>query len=170
MSVITTYEATGDTWKSIPLSGGKVAIVDESDFERISQWKWYASKSGYAVRNSSRRDGPRHAIFMHRVLVDAVKSDGLEVDHINGNKLDNRKSNLRLATHAQNLRNQKTRRTTKTGFRGVDFRPNRGKYRARVAVDGKNMHIGTFSTAIEAHAAYSKVAVQVHGAFANTGG
>lgn len=94
--------------KEIPLTQGKVALVDDEDFELLNQLNWYAykNKTGnyYAVRNYSAEKGKRKIILMHREIMDAPK--GIQVDHRNGDGLYNQKENLRLATHQQNSFNQ----------------------------------------------------------------
>src|SRR5262245_54770890 len=107
----------------VPLTQGKVALIDDEDAPRILTHKWTLSfdrkrrrKVFYAVRYVRNEDGSRMSIGMHREIMNAP--DHLEVDHINGDGLDNRKANLRLATRAQNLRNTH-RPKGKAGYRGI---------------------------------------------------
>lgn len=102
--------------KKIKLTQGKHAIVDDEDFERLSQYKWYYHHEGYAVRNS-KENMRRRLISMHRIINNTP--DGKVTDHINGDKLDNRKSNLRSCTHAENARNSKLRSDSSSGMKGV---------------------------------------------------
>src|SRR5687768_11145590 len=90
--------------KQISLTQGKFATVDDADFDHLNQWKWHFSHYGYARRTTSSRFGRQKFIFMHREIMQAP--DGMDVDHINCNKLDNRRQNLRLCTRADNLRNR----------------------------------------------------------------
>lgn len=157
--------------KTIPLSKGMNAIVDDEDFDRLSSFRWQAHKhhSGafYATRSSSRAGGKRkHFIQMHRFIVGSP--DSLHVDHINGNPLDNRRSNLRSATNSENIRNAKIPCTNTSGFKGVVFEPPRHCYRAIITVDGRKKHLGRFKTAREAGAAYDAAARLYFGDFART--
>ena len=122
----------------IQLTRNKVAIVDDDDYESLSQNKWYCSKTGYAVRTN-------RSIRMHRVVMNAP--EGLEIDHINGNRLDNRKSNLRICDHRQNTRN----RTTAKGY---SFLKDRNQWQARVQRNGKNIFLGNYNEESDARKAY----------------
>lgn len=153
--------------REIPLTQGKFAIVDDSDYEELMRWKW-CYRSGYALRSEHvcMRDGKQiqKTILMHRVI--NKTPEALETDHINGNTLDNRKSNLRNATHAQNLRNQRQRNRNKSGFKGVSFEKRRSLWRAVISFEGKYMHIGYYETARAASDAYKKAAAEYFGEFA----
>lgn len=110
-------------------------------------------------------DGKRQKrIYMHRQILNP--GQGLEVDHINGNKLDNRRCNLRPATHSQNGMNRGARRGTSTGLKGVCFSKQKGKFHAVIHAGRKKNHIGFFLTAEAAKAAYDKAAIEKHGEFA----
>jgi hypothetical protein len=138
--------------KEIKLTKGQVTIVDDDDYEELSKYKWYFD-GFYAVRYE---DGK--LIFMHRQIVNAPK--GLVVDHINRNKLDNRKSNLRLCTHRQNAVNSKHRNNS--GYKGVYYDRCLKKYVARIG----RKHLGTFATVEEAAKVYDEHAKQLYGEFA----
>ncbi len=148
---------------AIPLTKGKVAIVDEADAEMLSQYRWCYLNVGYAARHE-RIDGKDRTILMHRFLL-CASSDQL-VDHINGNGLDNRRVNIRLCTKADNQRNQRRNNKNTTGYKGVSFDKARGKYSASIQVFGTQIHLGRFSTAEEASMAYEDAARQHHGEFA----
>jgi hypothetical protein len=90
------------------------------------------------------------------------------LDHINGDKLDNRIANLRLSTNAENSRNRPATRRNSTGYKGVYLDSYTGRWKAQINVDGKNRNLGRFDTPEEAHAAYREAAEQWHGAFART--
>jgi len=122
--------------KKIPLSQGKFALVDDDDFEWLSQYKWYFH-DGYAERNQKPR-------FMSRLILDAPAF--MQVDHKNGNPLDNRRENLRLATPAENCRNRKQQSNNTTGERGVYWHKQLGKWAVRVRRDGKLVNGGIFKT------------------------
>lgn len=97
----------------IKLTRGKYALVDKDDFEKVNQCSWNCLKIGYAQKNSGNK------VYMHRFIMNAPK--GTYVDHINGNKLDNRKSNLRLCTQSQNMANSGKKITNTSGFKGVSY-------------------------------------------------
>lgn len=148
--------------KNIPLTQGKFTVVDDVDFETFSKFKWFFHK-GYALRNSKPdKDGARTIIRLHREILSAP--NGLSIDHINGNSLDNRKVNLRFCTHAENLCNRKVSSASKTGVKGVQLRANR--FIARIGKNGKRIHLGSFKTMDEAISAYEISAIKTHGEFA----
>jgi hypothetical protein len=151
--------------REIPLSRGQVAIVDDADFEWLTKWKWQAHPVGrnrfYAVRSTSIR-GRTINMRMHRLIMDAPQ--GMQVDHINHDRLDNRRENLRLCTVGENTRNR--RNFSPHGFKGVY--PNvSGSWRATIGYELRRFYLGTFATAAEAARAYDRAAVKLHGEFAN---
>jgi hypothetical protein len=105
--------------KFIQLTQGKQAIVDDEDFELLSQFKWYAMKSGHNVY-AARGGGKRRMELLHRLIL-GVTDSKIEVDHINGDGLDNRRSNLRVATHADNQHNPGTPTNNTSGYKGVHW-------------------------------------------------
>lgn len=153
--------------KQIPLSQGKIALVDDEDFERLSQFKWFAHQSRntfYAERQIRICVGKQKAIKMHHAILGCDSSQ--KVDHRDGNGLNNTRENLRLATHLENVRNQKLCRDSTTGFKGVTFNKTRKKFQARIGIEGFKQSLGYYATAEEAHAAYCKAAQKHFGAFA----
>lgn len=142
----------------IPLTQGLAALVDETDADRVrSVGKWFAQRSRntfYAARTGG--------VLLHRVLCPTWPL----VDHINGNGLDNRRANLRQATHAENMRNRAMHRNNTTGLRGVSLEPSRGQYRACIKVDGRTRHLGRFAEAEAAGRAYDAAAREFFGEFA----
>jgi AP2 domain. len=153
----------------IPLTQGHVALIDDEDYELVSQYKWCARwspgmRSYYAVTNIRKPDGKRIHLQMHRLITNAQK--GEVVDHINHNTLDNRKSELRLCTHSQNLHNQGRNSKNTSGYKGVHWYKRYKKWQAQIKLNGKKIHLGYFSTPEEAHAAYCKAALELHGEFA----
>lgn len=154
--------------KEIALTKGKVAIVDDEDYELLSPWQWrartwWASRTSYAYRYVSRGDGTFQKLLMHRAILDAPPE--MQVDHIDGNGLNNTRSNLRLATHTQNQANASRRRDNQSGFKGVRRIRDSG-WQARICVNGKQQHVGFFQTAEEAARAYDKAARDLRGQFA----
>lgn len=151
----------------IPLTKGKSAIIDSEDYKRISRFHWCISTSSkyeYAIRNVY-KNGKRIAIVrMHRVIFNVP--DGLMVDHINGNTLDNRKKNLRIATRSENMWNRRKTKLNKTGYKGVRMKEKSKKYEATIAVNKKWLHLGYFNTPQEAARAYNSAAQKYHGQFA----
>lgn len=165
--------------KTIPLTQGKVALVDDDDYEKVNQFKWYAHLGGngrwYATRQvmlrsraEARATGlPRHTTQqMHRFIMDLDFGNPQEVDHIDRvNTLDNQRSNLRV-TLTQNQQNVGLRKNNFSGFKGVTSV--RGKWRAMIGVNGKTIHLGTFPTPELAAAAYDAAALEHQGEFAVT--
>lgn len=156
--------------KTIPLTRGLVALVDDDDYEALARHKWHANKDGYAVRNAVDSVGRRCVLRMHRVIVGLESGDTTRVDHWDENKVNNQRYNLRKATHAQNQRNRSRQSNNTSGFKGVNWHKKNGLWQARIKVDGKRKSLGYYKTAQEAHAAYCKSAIEMHGEFANMGG
>lgn len=148
--------------KSIFLSNGKECLVDDADYPWASQYKWHENTFGYAGRQKQVR-GIRAGFKMHRELVNAPK--GLDVDHINGNKLDNRRVNLRLATRQENARNKRAQKNNKCGYKGVS--PSGKKFRASIRINKKQIHLGMFATSDAAAHARDKAEKEMFGEFAN---
>lgn len=152
--------------KEIPLTQGKVAIVDDDDFELIKKYKWCAVKSCntyYAMRIDC-TNKKRRFISMHRLIMDA--NSGVYVDHVNGSGLDNRKENLRVCNNSENCRNQRVRINNSSGYKGVDWHKNLYKWRTRIMIDGKYTHLGLFSCIIKAAKCYNEAAIKHYGKFA----
>lgn len=143
----------------------KTVIIDDVDFELINSYgKWVLSNYGYAVHNYYRRGNKfSEKLYMHRLIMNA--DVGQFIDHINGNKLDNRRSNLRFCTKSQNSTNKKPT-SGRILPKGVDSFGL--KYRARIMDKGKNIHLGMFDTIFEAHAAYCAASKKYHGEFGRT--
>ena len=144
----------------IYIGKGKFAIIDDDDAQRVLQYKWHCSSHPYAQKHSD-RTGQR-PIYMHRFILDAPPDK--VVDHVNGDTLDNRKENLRLATRAENLRNRPKERSNTSGYKGV-WR-NKKRWAASITYEGKQYHLGTYDTPEEAAQAYDAGAREYHGEFA----
>lgn len=147
--------------KEIPLTQGKVAIVDDDDFERLSHHKWHISLKGYARRSLH---NPERKEYMHRVVIGASEDEN--VDHINRDRLDNRKCNLRLCSDRENCYNRSKRSVT-SQYKGVTWNKRNKKWQAQITIDGKNRYLGLFVDEADAARAYDKFARQHQGRFAN---
>ena len=149
--------------KEIPLTQGKVALVDDEDYDYLMQWKWCATKdynTYYANREGSVKEDNKKFI-MHRVIMNTP--DNMVVDHIDHNGLNNQKSNMRNCSPKENSRNMRPR--GKTGYLGVCY--DRKYIKACIKIRGKNRHLGNYKTEEEAARAYDKVAKEYYGEFAN---
>lgn len=151
--------------RKIPLTQGAHALVDDEDYQRLSAIKWRLSKRsghrGYAVRTTGRRRAQK-SLYMHRVILNAPANR--HVDHIDGDGLNNCRSNLRLCTRSQNLSNHRKYKNNQSGFVGV--RRNGRKWQALVKKNGKDYCFGTFPTKIQAAVARDEAAKELHGNFA----
>ena len=155
--------------KKIKLTKGKYAIVDDDDFDFISQRPWCFHNQGYAVSNKI-INGTQRTFWMHRIINKTPK--GKPTDHINGNKLDNRKENLRTCSCSENRQNRKISKDNTSGFKGVHVSKLKYKnkmYRyiiANICAGGKIKYLGSFSNLKDAAIAYNKAATKLHGKFA----
>lgn len=156
----------------IPLSKDFLTLIDLIDAD-LAEYKWYTWENEkyqqhYAARNLRLDETKRRTQFMHRVILERILDRPLarneNVDHINGDQLDNRRSNLRLANHSENARNRGVTRRNKTGYKGVQWE--HGKWSAYITHNYKLIYLGRFDTPEEAHDAYKKAAVELHGEFA----
>ena len=150
--------------KEISLTRGLVAFVDDEDYEWLTAFKWCAQKlpCGYYAKRAFRSNGHQFTVFMHRAV--AGTPSGLWTDHVNGDKLDNRRCNLRIATPAQNMYN--TPPHSSCGYRGVSFHAHTGKWRARLCVQGTTTSLGLFVSAEAAAEAFDVAAMRLYGEFA----
>jgi len=140
--------------KTIPLKRGKFTIVDDGDYDYLSQFRWYCIKDGnifYARRNNSGT-----TVFMHREILSPLI--GFHTDHINGDGLDNRRENLRIVTNQQNQMNRGAQKNNKLSVKGVSFHKRAKKYQAQISVNGKVVALGYFKTVEEASLEYQKAA------------
>ncbi len=137
-------------------SGSKI-IADLEDYKKLSKYSWCISKTGYAVCNTGKK-----VVRMHRYILDA--EPGKVIDHINHNKLDNRKKNLRICSQQENLRNVKPCKTSQTGEVGIRITKG-GKFNARITHNKKEIHIGNFETLSEAVAARIEAEKKFHGIY-----
>ena len=145
--------------KEIALTQGKVTIVDDQDWLSLSAWNW-CFDGRYAVRGENRNG----KFYMHRQIMHAVHSE--VIDHINQNKLDNRRCNLRLVTKAQNGMNRLGNTNHTSRYKGVHLDQETGRWRAQIKTGEKHLHLGRFSDEIEAALAYNAAAQEAFGEFA----
>lgn len=153
--------------KKVPVNNGKYfALVDDEDYEEISKYKWYVagSKKSYACRQFQLKR-VKHYVYMHRQIMG--EPNGMVVDHINGDTLDNRKENLRPCTIAQNMINSKLAKSNSTGEKCVYFHKLKNKWYVRTRVCGKDTFRGYFEKKEEAVVARDEV-FKGHGEFART--
>lgn len=148
--------------KTIQLTKGKEAIIDDSMFDVVSSYSWHTTSKGYA-RHDYVKNNVRGSIYMHRMIISAKSKE--QVDHINGDKLDNRKENLRICTPSQNCANRKVKITSKSGYKGVH--KSKGKYwTAYIGINKKVLYLGSFEDKDAAAMAYNKAALEHHGSYA----
>lgn len=142
-------------WVAVPLGNRKGfivdwALVDKEDYEKVKDWRWNKQAGrGYAVRGVGGVNQPQKKIYMHRQLLGLAEGDGKVVDHINGCKTDNRRSNLRAGSQQLNAQNIKPRGAV--SCRGV-YRRSSGRYAATIKLNGKKINLGTFDSAEDAAA------------------
>lgn len=144
--------------KKIPLTQGKFAIVDDEDFEKINQHKWHFSH-GYAIRDAGRRKNKKH-IWMHRLLNNTP--DNLITDHINRNKLDNRKCNLRTVDWHKNGTNRGLNKNNTSGYKGIIWRKDNKKWQSRIKFNYKQIYLGCFNNIKDAIKARRKAEIIYH--------
>jgi HNH endonuclease/AP2 domain len=151
--------------KFIQVSNGKMAIVDDEDFEIVSKHHWHQDGAGYIRTNIWKGNRKDSAPRLHRMVLPNTPKH-LHIDHKNGDKLDNRKSNLRICSSSQNARNRGPQNNNTSGYKGVIYDKARSKWRSEICVEGKRKYLGRFTTAEEAAKAYNDAAIQFHGEFA----
>ena len=163
------------SYRVITLTQAQITFVDEEEFDALMQRKWHAHwnpcvRKFYAKCNETLPNGSQRALWMHRVIMGLKRGDPRQVDHIRPNDtLDNRKSNLRIATHRQNSRNQLRKRSNKSGFKGVT-QVSANSWRATIQTDEGWIHLGCRPTAERAYyELYVPAVLKYHGEFANLG-
>lgn len=151
--------------KEITLTKGKSTMVDDEDYELLNKFIWNAHRYGSKFRAITKKGPEGKEILMHRLIMKAPK--GMEVDHINHNPLDNRKNNLRLASRADNQKNQpQLRKNNKSGYKGVSWYKPSKRWQVHINILGKRKHLGHFINIIEAAECYNKAALEIYGSFA----
>ena len=151
--------------KEIQLTQGKVALVDDEDFEYLNQWKWHLHKNGNQLyaRIVFYENKKRKGIYMHRFILEPKEKC---IDHMNGNGLDNRKCNLRICERHENALNRSININNLSGFKGVSWHKPSEKWRAQIQYKKICYHLGNYEKRIDAAKAYNKAAIKFHGEFA----
>ena len=153
-----------DGGKLIPLTQGKFAIVDAEDYPRLARYNWHCHRSRNICYAFRREGGTGRSVGMHRQILEAPK--GVWVDHIDGNGLNNRKSNLRLCSATENACNRRPVPNRHSRYKGVSWHKRQKKWAVRIAKRGKGIHLGSFDDEMEAAVAYDRKAEVLFGEFA----
>lgn len=148
---------------AVEVSAHSWALVSVADVPYVQEYNWHLY-DGYAGRNI-RIENKRACELMHRKILGISRDSKLQVDHINCNRLDNRRENLRAATHGQNQQNSTKYKSNTSGHKGVHYRKESGKWRARIQVEGKRLHLGDFVSKMGAAEAYRLAAIKHHKEF-----
>lgn len=154
--------------REIPLTQGKVALVDDEDYDRVIQHKWCAQKienCWYATTNIRVND-IKKPLRMHRLLLGLSFGDKHQVDHLNHNGLDNRRSNLRICTNAENRRNRRPSKKI-SKYLGVSWRKSNHKWASQITTNNRTINLGSFVREECAALAYDFAALKYHREFAN---
>lgn len=154
--------------KYIKLTKGLEAVVDDEDYERVNKLKWFASDSGkgnyYAARGITQSETGPKKMYMHRFII-GLTDLSMQVDHIDGNRLNNQRSNLRVVTSIQNIMNAKSH--GKCPYKGVSYyRAGRKHYLAKIMAEGKRHILGYYKTPEEAARVYNEAAIKFFGEYA----
>lgn len=164
---MTTILAFGQSVTVVPLTNSnELTYVDTEDLSKLEGYRWRIDPKGYVVAGA-KKDGKDTTVRLHRVIMET--DERVQIDHINHNKRDNTKRNLREATHQENQYNvPKTKKPTSSRYKGVHFRKdlNINKWTARGSLNGKRIHLGHYFTEEEAALAYNKFALKHYGEFA----
>lgn len=156
--------------KKIKLTQGKFALVDACDYEYLNQWKWYTEKhrsTFYAVRNSKKDESKEQRLVrMHQVILQRMGIKFQQTDHVDGNGLNNCRSNLRAATCQENNFNRNTSKNNTSGCKGVSWHKRDQKWQVRIMINSKRIHLGYFDDIKDAARAYNQAAKKHFGKFA----
>lgn len=154
--------------KEIPLKQGNVALIDDEMFDRVSYFKWFMTcgrNTNYARTSGVLYNDKQNSFSMHQLVL-SFYSTGMQIDHINGNGLDNRKENLRICTQSQNLMNSTCIKKGSSKYKGVVYVKKTNKFYAHIKLNTKIIYLGTFNTEIEAAQAYNLAASKFFVSFA----
>ena len=152
----------GNRYENKPIKD--YALVDDDIFDYLNQFKWWLTDNGYAI-STKKTDSGRTRIRMSREVINCP--NGYFVDHIDGNKLNNQKSNLRIATKSQNGMNRGRPASNTSGYKGVSWDKHTLKWRAEIKANGKRYRLGRFLEKVDAAKAYFEAARKLHKDFAH---
>jgi len=150
----------------VPLAGGQEAIIDAEDAELVEKYNWCLTR-GYVVTGRLASSGKQRLLYLHRLVMG--EPEGKAVDHRKGNKLDNRKVFLRVATTSQNSCNRGPQANNTSGHKGVYWNKSSRKWVAQIVCDGRHIYLGQFIALEDAAQAYKEAALKHHKEFANLG-
>jgi hypothetical protein len=150
----------------IELSQGFVTLVDAKDYDWLNQWKWHYGCDGYAVRNYYDAGKKFHTVLMHRAILQTPP--GMFTDHINGERLFNCRSNLRICTNAENAHNQRISVKNTSGYKGVCWNKSAKKWVAHIQSNSRKRYLGLYDSPEAAALAYDIAARVLFGKFAST--
>lgn len=150
--------------KYIPLTQGRQAIVDDEDYEVVRKYKWSLKTSSDKKRHYVTTRINNKTAYLHRLIMNPPKH--LEIDHRNHNCLDNRKCNLRICTHSQNMQNSMKKTNCKSKYKGIYWEKKKSKWRPTINDGNHNIYLGYYESEIEAAKAYDKKAIELFGEFA----
>lgn len=155
----------------ITLTQGYTATIDAADVPLVGGYNWCAVKLGnghniYAQRFIGKNEGGPTCVYLHRAIIG--DTDGLDIDHIDGNGLNNRRINLRLATRSQNSWNARPQKNAASKYKGVASHKASGKWQVRIRHDEKQIWLGYYDDEEAAHAAYCEASERLHGEFGRT--
>lgn len=149
--------------KHIQLTRGETALVDDEDFDNLNKFKWHSHRNGvlcYASRATKKDNGQQTVCMMHRQILSP--ETGISIDHIDGNGLNNQKSNLRMCTHTENMRNRRINDNNTSGYKGVSWDKERNKWRACIRAGGEKIFLGKFTDKLDAYVAYCEASKKYH--------
>lgn len=154
--------------KEIQLTQGKIALVDDNDFDWLNQYSWYANinKKKWYAKSGFMLNGTTKNIKMHRFIL-GISDPTIKIDHRDRNGLNNQRENLRIATNSQNCANKSKKENCSSVYTGVSWDKRKGKWVAQIRQDMKRKHLGYFDKEKSAAVAYNKAAIRVHKEFAN---
>jgi len=139
-------------------------MVDDEDFDLLNQYNWSVNQQNTVFSWLGTMKDKKKPVLLHRLIMNAPND--MEIDHIDRNRLNNQKSNLRLANSSQNKCNRGPRKDNKSGYKGVSWHKTNQKWTARIMVDSKYKHLGLFKDIKDAVIAYNKASETYHGVFA----
>jgi hypothetical protein len=151
--------------KLIPLSRGAFAIVDDDDFEELSQYRWHLATTGYPRRDGGKVDGKKRIVSMHRQVLGLEHGDPRQGDHLDRNRLNCRRENLRICTPSENQCNKSFYSNNSSGFKGVSFNRIRENWQVHISAKGRRIGRGGFATAEDASEFYGLLVDMLHGSF-----